>query len=101
MWFSLFKNIVEVSRMFVKYQKFSQQNYKYFEGQLDEHPVWIAGYNNRNPYLSLKIKWHFWQYGNHGRLSGVRGHVDFNVFHGTQKELEELCVFYEPVFSFT
>ncbi len=75
--------------------------HKYFEGQLEDHPVWIARYNSRIPYLSPNKNWDFWQYGNRGRLAGIKGHVDFNVFRGTQHELEKMCVYYEPVLSFT
>ena len=75
--------------------------HKYFEGNLEDYPIWIARYNSRIPYLSPNKNWDFWQYGNRGRLPGIDGHVDFNVFHGTQRELEKMCVYYEPVLSFS
>ncbi|MCB0599335.1 MAG: glycoside hydrolase family 25 protein [Lewinellaceae bacterium] len=69
---------------------------KYLAGQFDDYPIWIARYNSREPSLACGRDWQFWQYGNRGRLSGINGHVDFNVFNGSLKELESLC-FSPPV----
>ena len=69
---------------------------KYLAGQFDDYPIWIARYNSREPRLACGRDWQFWQYGNRGQLSGINGHVDFNVFNGSLKELEGLC-FSPPV----
>lgn len=61
-------------------------------GHFPEHPIWIARYNTRQPTLADGRDWQFWQYGNRGRLDGVHGHVDFNVFNGDWWELDSLCV---------
>jgi lysozyme len=65
---------------------------KILAGHFDEYPVWIARYNFREPTLACGRDWHFWQYGNRGRLEGIRGHVDFNVFNGSLADLERLCL---------
>lgn len=64
--------------------------HKYLVGHFDEYPVWIARYSSRTPQLASGQKWQFWQYGNRGQLKGINGFVDFNVFHGTEAELNEL-----------
>lgn len=64
---------------------------KYLAGHFDDYPIWIARYNSREPRLACGRDWQFWQYGNRGRLSGISGHVDFNVFNGSLEELESLC----------
>lgn len=74
---------------------------KYLAGHFDEYPLWIARYNTRQPTLACGRDWQFWQYGNRGQLSGVRGDVDFNVFHGSWKQLDSLCYYTPPVLSHT
>lgn len=65
---------------------------KYLAGHFDEFPLWIARYNSREPTLACGGKWQIWQYGNRGRVEGIEGDVDLNVFHGTREELERLCL---------
>ncbi|MCO6478113.1 MAG: glycoside hydrolase family 25 protein [Phaeodactylibacter sp.] len=64
---------------------------KYLAGHFNEYPLWIARYNSREPRLACGRDWQFWQYGNRGELSGIAGHVDFNVFNGSMEELKSLC----------
>lgn len=49
------------------------------------YEVWIARYNEFKPDMHLS----FWQLGYDGRLSGIRGDVDINVFNGYRDEWEE------------
>jgi len=72
---------------------------KYLAGHFTDYPIWVARYNNRLPRLACGTDWEFWQYGNRGRLEGIEGDVDFNVFHGTMAELESLCLQPVSVFS--
>ena len=72
---------------------------KYLAGHFDEYPIWIARYNTREPILACGRNWQFWQYGNRGRIDGIDGFVDFNVFHGTPEELENLCYRTPPILS--
>lgn len=48
------------------------------------YEVWIARYNEFKPDMHLA----FWQLGYDGRLSGIRGDVDINVFNGYRDEWE-------------
>ncbi len=65
---------------------------KFLAGHFDEYPIWIARYNDREPSLACGRDWQFWQYGNQGRISGIEGYVDFNVFNGSHEELRNLCL---------
>ena len=65
---------------------------KWLAGHFDEYPLWIARFSDEKPIISPGNDWVFWQYANHGRLSGVAGPVDFNVFRGQLSELERLCI---------
>jgi lysozyme len=65
---------------------------KWLSGQFEANPLWIARFSGEKPLLIGKKQWDFWQYASHGRLSGVAGSVDFNVFQGDLAELQQLCV---------
>lgn len=64
---------------------------RYLAGHFDDYPIWIARYSNQTPSLAYERSWHFWQYGNRGRIRGVDGFVDFNVFGGSLADLDQLC----------
>ena len=53
-----------------------------------DYTIWIANYNNiRQP----KVKgWSFWQFSEQGKVKGINGYVDLNVFKGNKKELTKL-----------
>lgn len=63
----------------------------YLAGHFQEYPIWIARYSYQKPELGDNQPWQFWQYGNNGSLPGIKGAVDFNVFHGTKDEFELFC----------
>ena len=65
---------------------------KFIAGEFDKYPIWIAKYGGEPPRLGAGVKWWFWQYGNRGKLKGVDGYVDLNVFHGSREELETICL---------
>ncbi len=72
---------------------------KYLAGHFDEYPKWIARYNSKEPTLACGKNWEFWQYGDKGKIDGIRGAVDFNVFHGNLQELDQLCLQPQPIIS--
>ena len=80
----------------------SQKFYNtHLEGYFDDHPLWIARYNNyAEPAINGINSWTFWQYGNQGRIDGIDGDVDFNVFRGNSNELDNLTAKPSAVLSF-
>lgn len=65
----------------------------YLSGQFAEYPLWIARYHGtRQPRLADGREWKFWQRRDTGKLAGIEGAVDMNVFQGTKKELEAMCM---------
>lgn len=52
----------------------------YVKGIFDEYPIWIR--DTQNPQPQLTKQWAFWQYSAKGRISGIQGNVDLNVFYG-------------------
>lgn len=54
------------------------------------YPYWIAHYYVQE--LEYKGKWCFWQHTDCGRVQGINGYVDCNIFNGTLQELLELTI---------
>ena len=48
-------------------------------GHFDHHPLWVRNIYRR-PRLPAGVEWTFWQYTNRGRLDGITGPVDLNVY---------------------
>jgi lysozyme len=72
------------------YTNFKLYN-KYIAGNFPDNPVWLAQYNNSEPRLA-GINWMFWQYGNRGKLKGIQGEVDFNVFNSDYYSIDSICL---------
>ncbi len=53
----------------------------FVEGRYPESPVWIQNLVVE-PHLERGRAWTLWQWSKAGRLPGVQGPVDLNVFHG-------------------
>jgi lysozyme len=54
--------------------------------------LWVANYGADCPYMpSTWTKWAFWQYSESGKVSGVSGPVDLNVWNGTLASLSALA----------
>lgn len=77
-------------------QKFYNAN---LSGYFPDYKLWIARYNSREPRLADGKRWSFWQYRDSGRIAGIQGKVDMNVYRGTLEELNMLCVQPKPVLS--
>ncbi len=50
-----------------------------------KYNVWIARYSEYKPYVKLA----FWQLSADGRVAGIKGDVDINVFNGYQAQWKE------------
>jgi lysozyme len=73
------KPILYVNQMFVN---------KYLSAQPDlkrDYRIWIARYSEYKPDLRLT----YWQLCPDGRVAGIQGDVDINVFNGYQRQFEE------------
>lgn len=52
---------------------------------LHDYPVWVARYGEYKPYVPLL----YWQVSPEGRVQGIHGDVDINVFNGTLNAFKE------------
>lgn len=64
---------------------------KYFYEGFEKYPIWIAHYLQPNKPRTNR-KWHFWQHSETGRVNGIKGMVDFNVFHGDSAQFRSLLI---------
>tara|TARA_B100000683_G_C12364470_1_gene504462 strand:- start:188 stop:916 length:729 start_codon:yes stop_codon:yes gene_type:complete len=71
---------------------YSSQNYylTFLKTHFSKYPLWIANYNQAK-YPIIK-GWKFWQYTDHGKLKGINGDVDLNIFQGSIADLKKLCI---------
>lgn len=58
--------------------------------EFDAYPYWIAHYYINE--LKYKGKWAFWQHTDCGKVSGIEGKVDCNIFNGSPEELREFTL---------
>lgn len=70
-------------------------NYKFKEAYLsderfDDYPYWIAHYYVEE--VQYKGKWKFWQHTDVGRLPGIKGYVDLDIYNGSFYDLSMLCI---------
>ena len=88
---------LELVRQTTGAQPILYTNLNFYQQHLSQYfhdiPLWLARYNHKEPYIAGK-EWHFWQYGNRGRLEGIDGFVDFNVFKGSMEDLERFTLRY-------
>jgi len=63
----------------------------YLGKPFDDYPLWIAHYKERKR-PRIKRDWIFWQHNEEGRVDGIRGKVDFNVFNGDSEDFEDFLL---------
>jgi lysozyme len=72
--------------------------YKYYDlhfkddKRFNDYEFWLARYGNGNKYVAPGKEWVFWQYTKHGKMEGIQGDVDMNVFYGNEEDFKELLI---------
>jgi lysozyme len=65
----------------------------YLKGNFEEYPLWIAGYFDHDRlYNEFETPWYFWQHSEKGKVDGIKGNVDFNVFNGSLEKLQKMRI---------
>lgn len=61
--------------------------------QFAGYPLWVAEYGvaSPSPLPAGWRQWRFWQFSQAGRIEGVSGEVDLDVFQGTLQELQQMA----------
>lgn len=87
-WMHIVEDKYHVKPILYTYYKFKNQylNTPVF----DDYPYWIAHYYVDE--IEYEGEWKFWQHTDAGRLPGIRGTVDFNLYNGSYYDLKKLCI---------
>ena len=87
-WLNIVEDRYHVKPILYTYHKFKE---KYLsDARFDDYPYWIAHYYVSE--MKYKGPWKFWQHTDAGRLPGIKGYVDFNIYNGSYYDLKQLCI---------
>lgn len=87
-WLHAVENRYHVKPIIYTYYKFKEQ---YLSAPVfEDYPYWIAHYYVDK--VEYKGEWKFWQHTDAGRLPGIRGYVDFNIYNGSYYDLKKLTI---------
>ncbi len=87
-WLRIVEDHYKVKPIIYTYYKFKL---KYLDDPVFEpYPYWIAHYYVDK--VEYKGKWKFWQHTDCGRLPGIKGYVDFNIYNGSYYDLRKLTI---------
>jgi lysozyme len=87
-WLHIIEDRYHVKPILYTYHKFKEQ---YLSDQrFDDYPYWIAHYYVTK--MEYRGPWKFWQHTDVGKLPGIKGYVDFNIYNGSYYDLKQLCI---------
>ncbi len=87
-WLHIVENKYHVKPILYTYYKFKEQ---YLCAPVfDDYPYWIAHYYVEK--VEYKGPWKFWQHTDAGKLDGIKGYVDLNIYNGSYYELRKLTI---------
>ena len=87
-WLHIVEDKYHVKPIIYTYYKFKE---RYLSAPVfEDYPYWIAHYYVDK--VQYKGKWKFWQHTDVGKLPGIKGYVDFNIYNGSYYELKQLCI---------
>ena len=87
-WLHIVEDKYHVKPIIYTYYKFKV---KYLGTQVfDDYPYWIAHYYVDK--VDYDGEWKFWQHTDAGRLPGIKGYVDFDLYNGSFYDLKRLCI---------
>ena len=87
-WLHIVEDRYHVKPIIYTYFKFKEQ---YLSAPVfDDYPYWIAHYYVDK--VEYKGPWKFWQHTDAGRLPGIKGYVDFNIYNGSYYDLKMLTI---------
>ncbi len=87
-WLHIVEDKYHVKPIIYTYYKFKEAYLN--DARFDDYPYWIAHYYVDK--VEYKGKWKFWQHTDAGKLSGIKGSVDFNIYNGSYYDLRQLTI---------
>ena len=87
-WLNIVEKHYRVKPIVYTYYKFKTQYLG--DAVFNQYPYWIAHYYVDQ--VEYDGPWKFWQYTDAGRMPGISGYVDLDIFNGSLSDLYELCI---------
>jgi len=87
-WLEIVERHYGVKPIIYTYYKFKLQYLS--DPVFDEYPYWIAHYYVNE--VEYEGPWKFWQHTDVGKLPGIKGNVDFNIYNGSFYDLRKLTI---------
>jgi len=87
-WLQRVENYYGVKPILYTYYKFKMDYLN--DSVFNQYPYWIAHYYVDS--LEYQGDWKFWQHTDAGRLPGIKGPVDFNIYNGSFYDLRQLTI---------
>lgn len=87
-WLHIVEDRYHVKPIIYTYYKFKETYLG--DTRFDDYPYWIAHYYVSE--VQYKGKWKFWQHTDVGRLPGILGYVDLDIYNGSYYDLEMLTI---------
>ena len=87
-WLHIVEDKYHVKPILYTYHKFKQQ---YLSAPVfNDYPYWIAHYYVDK--VEYKGAWKFWQHTDAGKIPGIKGYVDFNIYNGSYYDLKKMTI---------
>ncbi len=88
LWLNMVEFHYGVKPIIYTYYKFKT---RYLDDDIfDQYPYWIAHYYVEK--VEYQGEWKFWQHTDAGRLPGIKGDVDFNIYNGSFYDLRKMTI---------
>ena len=87
-WLDMVEKHYGVKPIIYTYYKFKTRYLS--DPVFDDYPYWIAHYYVDS--VEYQGKWKFWQHTDVGRLPGIKGNVDFNIYNGSMYDLRKMTI---------
>lgn len=87
-WLSIVERHYGVKPIIYTYYKFKMRYLD--DAAFEDYPYWIAHYYVDQ--VEYKGNWKFWQHTDVGRLPGIKGNVDFNIYNGSMYDLRKMTI---------
>ena len=87
-WLNIVEKHYKVKPIIYTYHKFKM---KYLNDSIfDQYPYWIAHYYVDS--VEYRGRWKFWQHTDAGKLPGIKGNVDLNIYNGSYYDLRQMTI---------
>lgn len=87
-WLHTVEDRYHVKPIIYTYYKFKTEYLA--DERFDAYPYWIAHYYTDS--MEYRGEWRFWQHTDAGRVAGIKGRVDLNIYNGSFYDLQQLAI---------